>query len=51
MKVTSVDVGRVWDCMVCACVSEEGEEGNMRLFIMNRESDVVYYETMKRKVI
>jgi hypothetical protein len=27
MKVRSVDVGRVWDCMLCACVSEEGGNG------------------------
>ena len=24
MKVRSVGVRRVWDCMLCACVSEEG---------------------------
>ena len=24
MKVRIVDVGRVWDCMLCTCVSEEG---------------------------
>jgi hypothetical protein len=24
MKVKDVDVGRVWDCMLCTCVSEEG---------------------------
>jgi hypothetical protein len=27
MKVRSVDVGRVWDCMLCTCVSEEGGDG------------------------
>jgi hypothetical protein len=27
MKVRSVDVGRVWDCMLCACVIEEGGDG------------------------
>jgi hypothetical protein len=27
MKVRSVDVGRVWDCMLCACVREEGGDG------------------------
>ena len=27
MKVRSVGVRRVWDCMLCACVSEEGEDG------------------------
>jgi hypothetical protein len=26
MKVRSVGVGRVWDCMLCTCVSEEGGE-------------------------
>ena len=27
MKVRSVGVRRVWDCMLCACVSEEGGDG------------------------
>jgi hypothetical protein len=27
MKVRSVSVGRVWDCMLCTCVSEEGGDG------------------------
>ncbi len=27
MKVRSVVVGRVWDCMMCVCVSEEGGDG------------------------
>ena len=27
MIVRSVGVGRVWDCMVCTCVSEEGGDG------------------------
>ena len=27
MIVRSMDVGRVWDCMLCACVSEESGEG------------------------
>jgi hypothetical protein len=27
MKVRIVDVGRVWDCMLCTCVSEEGGDG------------------------
>ena len=27
MKVRSVGVRRVWDCMLCACVSEEGGYG------------------------
>jgi len=26
-NVRSVGVGRVWDCMMCACVSEEGGDG------------------------
>jgi hypothetical protein len=52
MKVRSVGVRRVWDCMLCACVSEEGEDGEgagstaarrrwkySKLFIMNRESE------------
>jgi hypothetical protein len=25
MKVRSVDVGRVWDCMLCTCVTEPSE--------------------------
>ena len=24
VNVRSVGVGRVWDCMICTCVSEEG---------------------------
>jgi hypothetical protein len=24
MKVRNVGVGRVWDCILCTCVSEEG---------------------------
>jgi hypothetical protein len=27
MKVRSVGVRRVWDCILCACVSEEGGDG------------------------
>ncbi len=27
MKVRSVGVRRVWDCMLCPCVSEEGGDG------------------------
>ena len=27
MKVRSVDVRRVWDCMLCVIVSEEGGDG------------------------
>jgi hypothetical protein len=27
MKVRSVDVGRVWDCILCPYVSEEGGDG------------------------
>jgi hypothetical protein len=27
MKVRRVGVRRVWDCMLCACVSEEGGDG------------------------
>ncbi len=27
MNVRSVDVGSVWDCMLCTCVSEEGGDG------------------------
>ena len=27
MKVRNVDVGRVWECMLCARVIEEGEDG------------------------
>ena len=27
MKVRSVGVRRVWDCMLCACVSEEVGDG------------------------
>jgi hypothetical protein len=27
MKVRSVGVGRVWDCILCTCVSEEGWDG------------------------
>ena len=27
MNVRSVGVGRVWDCMMCTCVSEEGGDG------------------------
>jgi hypothetical protein len=27
MKVRSVDVGRVWDCMLCTCMSEKGGDG------------------------
>jgi hypothetical protein len=27
MKVRSLGVRRVWDCMMCACVSEEGGDG------------------------
>jgi hypothetical protein len=28
MKVRSVVVGRVWDCMMCTCVSEKGGDGD-----------------------
>ncbi len=27
MKVRSVDVERVWDCMLCTCMSEKGGDG------------------------
>ena len=27
MKLRSVGVRRVWDCMLCGCVSEEGGDG------------------------
>ena len=27
MKVRIVDVGRVWDCMLCTCMSEKGGDG------------------------
>ena len=27
MKVRSVGVRRVWECMLCVCVSEEGGDG------------------------
>jgi hypothetical protein len=27
MKVRNVDVGRVWDCMLCTCMSEKGGDG------------------------
>jgi hypothetical protein len=27
MKVRSVGVGRVWDCILCTCMSEEGWDG------------------------
>ena len=27
MKVRTVCVGRVWDCMMCTCVSEDGGDG------------------------
>jgi hypothetical protein len=27
MNVRSVGVGRVWDCILCTCVSEEGGDG------------------------
>jgi hypothetical protein len=27
MKVRTVGVRRVWDCMLCVCVSEEGGDG------------------------
>ena len=27
MKVRSVSVGRVWDCMLCTSVSEQGGDG------------------------
>ena len=27
VNVRSVGVGRVWDCMLCTCVSEEGGDG------------------------
>jgi hypothetical protein len=43
MKVRIVGVGRVWDGMLCACVSEEGGDGS--------QAFVVYYESMKRKLI
>jgi hypothetical protein len=27
MKVRRVGLGRVWDCMLCTCVNEEGGDG------------------------
>jgi hypothetical protein len=33
MKVRSVGVGRVWDCMLCTYVREEGWD--LKLFIIN----------------
>jgi hypothetical protein len=27
MKVRRVGVGRLWDCMMCVCVREEGGDG------------------------
>jgi hypothetical protein len=27
VNVRSVDVGRVWNCILCICVSEEGWDG------------------------
>jgi hypothetical protein len=29
MKVRIVDVGRVWDCMLCTCMSEKGGDGEV----------------------
>jgi hypothetical protein len=31
MKLRSVDMGRVWDCMLCTCMSEEGGDGEGEL--------------------
>jgi hypothetical protein len=56
MKVRNVDVGRAWDCMLCTCMIEEGGDGEGE----NSEAPsllsytlriVVYYESMKRKLI
>ena len=27
MKVRNLDVGRVWDCMMCTCMNEKGGDG------------------------
>ena len=54
MKVRSVGVRRVWDCMLCACVSEEREDDERG----EREGEdtqawpcmFVYYESLKREL-
>ena len=45
MKVRSVGVRRVWDCMLCSCVSEEGGDGVGVDLVF-----VVYYESIKREL-
>jgi hypothetical protein len=45
MKVRSVGVRRVWDCMLCACVREEGEEKTK-----NRDPPTGSVVTMAQKI-
>jgi hypothetical protein len=64
MKVWNMGVGRVWDGMLCVCVSEEGGDGEgtvseatsllsstlryVSLSELKREVGVVYYESIQR---
>ena len=61
MKVRSVGVGRVWDCMLCTCVSEEGGDGegesseapsllSCTLFYVSLADFFVSYESIKREL-
>ena len=34
MKVRNVVVRRVWDCMLCVCVSEEGGDGKGAVMVI-----------------
>jgi hypothetical protein len=40
MKVRSVGVGRVWDCMLCTCVREKGLCFCLLLFDKPRDRDL-----------
>ena len=54
MKVRSVDVRRVWDCMLCVCDSEEREHGvgaGVNATMLSETlSSFVYYESLKREL-
>jgi hypothetical protein len=64
MKVRNVGVGRVWDCMLCTCASEEGGDGegedseassllsytHRYVSLAEVVTVIVYYESRKREL-
>jgi hypothetical protein len=55
MKVRTVGVGRVWDCILCTSVSEEGGDGegvrrDQKDHLCCHTQEVVYYVSRNREL-